>query len=77
MHIQSMPSIACCVRKIRAEIYQPASTSDLPIKLTAGLAASVTMEATVHNLEDTSSVCVLVRLISLFISIDCPAGCLL
>ncbi|XP_076453862.1 integrator complex subunit 4-like [Babylonia areolata] len=56
--VLSMPSD---VRRTRAVIEEPPPSSDCAIKFPAGLATTVTMVATLHNMEDTNRVSVLVR----------------
>ena len=53
-------ALPCDVRKTTAVIHEPPASSETPIKFPAGLAATVTLVATVHNLEDTNTVSILV-----------------
>ena len=57
-------ALPCDVRKMTAVIHEPPASSDNPIKFPAGLAATVTIVATVHNLEDTNTVSILVWCLS-------------
>lgn len=50
----------CDVRKTTAVIHEPPASSDMPIKFPASLAATVTLVATVYNLEETNRVSILV-----------------
>ena len=54
-------SLPADVRKTTAVIEEPSATSDNAIKFTAGLATTVTLVATIHNLEDTNRVSILVK----------------
>ncbi|KAK7484410.1 hypothetical protein BaRGS_00024295, partial [Batillaria attramentaria] len=51
----------CDVRKTTAVIHEPPSSSETAIKFPAGLAARVTLVATIENLEDPHRVGILVR----------------
>ena len=51
----------CDVRKSRAIIHEPPSNSDITVKFPAGLSATVSLVASLENVEDTGRVSVLVR----------------